>query len=190
MVVLWLAPEVTGVMNIPVTVRRAREADIAGVSQIERASFGDPWPDEAFQALLERDVAWFAVAEAPEGDRHRLKVAGYLVALVVADEAEIANIAVHNDVRGRGVGGALLDAALDEARSRGVTSVYLEVRESNASARSLYESRGFRKVGRRRGYYRRPVEDAIVLRKTIAHDAGPHAGGSAAVAEERRSDGA
>jgi [ribosomal protein S18]-alanine N-acetyltransferase len=45
--------------------------------------------------------------------------------------------------------------------------VWLEVRPSNAAARRLYESRGFQLIGRRRGYYRAPVEDALVMRREI-----------------------
>jgi ribosomal-protein-alanine N-acetyltransferase len=69
--------------------------------------------------------------------------------------------------RGRGLGGKLLDAALDEVASRGADQVFLEVRESNHTARSLYASRGFTEVSRRRGYYRSPVEDALVLRLAV-----------------------
>jgi len=83
------------------------------------------------------------------------------------DEGEIANIAVAPDEWGAGIGRALLDAALDEADRRRATAVYLEVRDSNERARHLYRSRGFEEVGRRRGYYRRPVEDAIVLRRAL-----------------------
>jgi ribosomal-protein-alanine N-acetyltransferase len=61
----------------------------------------------------------------------------------------------------------LLDAALADARSRGAAVVYLEVRDSNAAARALYLSRGFSEVGRRRSYYRRPVEDAVVMRRPL-----------------------
>src|SRR5207253_2646093 len=92
---------------------------------------------------------------------------GYVVAWFAADEGEIANLAVDPPARGRGLGAALLDAALAEASGRGVTAVYLEVRESNATARRLYASRGFVEVGRRRGYYRKPPEDAIVLRCAV-----------------------
>lgn len=138
-------------------VRPARQADLPAVVAIEQASFGDPWPPESFASLLERDSAWFAVAEVPEG------VVGYAVVFLVADEAEIANIAVHESVRRRGVGAALLDASLAAARAHGAGNVYLEVRPSNVAARALYESRGFVQIGVRRRYYRRPVEDAIVL---------------------------
>jgi ribosomal-protein-alanine N-acetyltransferase len=61
----------------------------------------------------------------------------------------------------------MLDAVLIQLGSRGVRTAFLEVRESNAAALSLYKSRGFSEIGRRSKYYRRPVEDALVLRKLI-----------------------
>jgi len=70
----------------------------------------------------------------------------------------------HTRMRRQGIGASLLDAALAEGRRRGAQNMYLEVRESNSAARRLYASRGFEELGRRRGYYKRPVEDAIVLR--------------------------
>jgi [ribosomal protein S18]-alanine N-acetyltransferase len=80
------------------------------------------------------------------------------------------------EVRGQGVGARLLDDALAAARRNGATAAYLEVRDSNAAARALYASRGFEQVGRRRNYYRKPVEDALVMRRVL--DAGAR-GGSA-----------
>ena len=88
------------------------------------------------------------------------------------DEGEIANLAVAPSARRHGIGAALLDASLGEARRRGVKQVYLEVRESNAAARALYERRGFSVVGRRKRYYRHPDEDALLLRRTIGKEAG------------------
>jgi len=61
----------------------------------------------------------------------------------------------------------LIDAAIAEAESRGAESMFLEVRESNRAARALYASRGFEEISRRRGYYRTPVEDALVLRRAM-----------------------
>jgi ribosomal-protein-alanine N-acetyltransferase len=66
----------------------------------------------------------------------------------------------------------LLDAALAVAGERAVRTVYLEVRASNDHARALYDSRGFVEVGRRKAYYRRPVEDAIVLRRVLEQPVG------------------
>jgi len=108
---------------------------------------------------------YFACACRAGGD-----VAGYVVAWFAADEGEIANLAVSPSAWGGGVGRALLGAALDVASSRGASAVYLEVRDSNERARRLYRSNGFEEVGRRRRYYRRPVEDAIVLRRAMTRD--------------------
>lgn len=118
--------------------------------------FADPWSTQDFRDCV--SFATFLVAE--RGD----EVLGYVVALAAADEGEILNLAVAETGRRRGLGRALVRAMLDALAQRGVRQVYLEVRESNAPARALYEAFGFKDVGRRRAYYRRPVEDAIVLR--------------------------
>lgn len=94
-------------------------------------------------------------------------VAGYVVARAVADEGEILNLAVAPAGRRHGVGRALVRAVLHALGTRGVRDVFLEVRESNAAARALYAAHGFREVGRRPRYYRRPAEDAIILRAAI-----------------------
>ena len=152
------APPVTA---SPLRLERARRDDLATVAALERVAFSDPWPADAFRELVDAPRAAFLVARG--GDDAPL---GYIIALFVLDEGEIANLAVSPEARRQGVGAALLDAALREARSRGVREVYLEVRESNAAARALYASRGFVVAGRRRGYYRHPHEDAILLRRT------------------------
>ncbi len=87
-----------------------------------------------------------------------------MVAIDAADEGEILNLAVAPRGRRRGLGRALVRGVLDALTSRAARAIYLEVRESNAPARALYAAHGFREVGRRKQYYRRPVEDAIVLR--------------------------
>ncbi|MFL5576520.1 MAG: ribosomal protein S18-alanine N-acetyltransferase [Gemmatimonadaceae bacterium] len=151
-------------------IRLATRADLARVYEIERASFSDPWTRDSFASLLANPRVYFAVAErggaraAGARAARDADVVGYVVAWLVVDEAEIANIAVSPDARGDGIGARLLDAALGVAVGRGAATAYLEVRESNAPARALYASRGFSPVGRRRNYYRRPVEDALVLR--------------------------
>jgi ribosomal-protein-alanine N-acetyltransferase len=81
----------------------------------------------------------------------------------VADEAEITNLAVTADERKKGVGGAILDHLIGTAEKTSVRRIYLEVRESNVGAFSLYSSRGFTEIGRRPGYYRLPKEDAILM---------------------------
>lgn len=143
-----------------IVVRPARIEDVESVGLIERASFPDPWGAAEFRTVLDSPQAIFLVAENIDTRR----VSGYSIALTVLDESEILNLAVELPCRGHGVGGRLLDAALIEVRVRGANAVFLEVRESNESARKLYESRGFSEMSRRRKYYRNPVEDALVLR--------------------------
>ena len=91
-------------------------------------------------------------------------VAGYAIAHHAADEGEILNLGVAPAHQRRGVGRVLVEHLLTLLAERGVDAVFLEVRESNAAARRLYQRLGFREVGRRPGYYRRPVEDAVILR--------------------------
>lgn len=146
------------------TVRAATLTDVSRVSEIEREAFSDPWSRSAFERLVvEHDPrVLFDVACLPDG-----KVAGYVVAWFIMDEGEIANLAVAPGSRSRGIGTLLLVRAINMARSREVGTIYLEVRDSNAAARALYASHGFQEIGRRRRYYRRPVEDALVLRLVL-----------------------
>ncbi|MGH7671595.1 MAG: ribosomal protein S18-alanine N-acetyltransferase [Gemmatimonadales bacterium] len=132
---------------------------------IERAVFSDPWSPRAFRDCVASGVP-FLVAETAGG------VAGYVVARHAADEGEILNLAVAPAWHQRGVGRALVARVLAALAGRGVTQVFLEVRASNVAARALYEGAGFREVGRRARYYRRPLEDAVVLQAAIVADGG------------------
>lgn len=148
-----------------VVVRPARREDLAAVQAIELEAFTDPWPASAFREALASGHLYFSVAvDAPVG------VVGYLIGWFAAGEGEIANIAVSCAAQGRGIGGRLLDDALTAARAAGAEVVHLEVRASNDRAQALYASRGFGPVGRRRAYYRDPVEDAIVLRCALNNE--------------------
>jgi ribosomal-protein-alanine N-acetyltransferase len=159
----------TAVASKPLHIRRAVRDDIPGILGIERASFSDPWTEESFETALGLDRMQVLVAETPgaENGDDGSGLAGYVVALVIGPEAEIADLAVAPGWRRRGIGQALLARSIAELVVAGVRTLYLEVRESNQAARTLYGSNGFRSVGRRRGYYRQPVEDALLLRREI-----------------------
>lgn len=151
------------------------EREISSISAIERRAFSDPWSERAFRDVLAHPRMYFAcIRDNAEDGYSASAVCGYVVAWFVGGQGEIANLAVDEAARGRGLGSALLDAALEEARRHGTEEVFLEVRSSNARARQLYESRGFAEVGKRRKYYRRPVEDAIILRWTEPAVVNPH----------------
>lgn len=100
---------------------------------------------------------------AEEEDR----IVGYLIAREAVGTGEILNLAVDPSYRRSGIARALLDAGLAVLRQRAVDEVFLEVRVSNEAAQALYRGAEFRPVGRRRAYYRNPVEDALVLRRAL-----------------------
>jgi ribosomal-protein-alanine N-acetyltransferase len=131
---------------------------VPAIHAIEQGVFSDPWSTQDFRDCVTSD-ALFLVADVGG------EIGGYVVALDAVDEGEILNLAVAPSGRRNGLGRALVEAMLRLLEERDVRHVYLEVRESNAPARTLYTAEGFREVGRRKQYYRRPVEDAIVLRR-------------------------
>jgi ribosomal-protein-alanine N-acetyltransferase len=160
------------VNNATLLIRPADESDIPDIIRIEKASFADPWSADSFVSSLELERMRFLVAEERRegggmGEAGDSTLLGYVIALVLSDEAEIADLAVATDARRRGIGGLLLDRITQDLAKQGVRWLYLEVRESNAAARALYESRSFAQVGRRTGYYRHPPEDALLLKRDL-----------------------
>jgi ribosomal-protein-alanine N-acetyltransferase len=150
-----------------------RPADVDAVAALEAATFSRPWSVETFRRLVGEATVLVRVADVVG------TVAGYGVVMAVADQGEIANLAVAAQHRGRGLGGRLLDALLAAAAGAGVTRVYLEVRPSNTAARRLYAARGFTALGRRRDYYEAPREDALVLSADLTTTTNDGAGGTA-----------
>ena len=132
------------------------------VVPIERLSFSDPWSREMFRSeLLIGGGTYARVAERAGA------VIGYLLAVLVVDEAHLGNLAVHPSERRSGVGQMLLDDLMETARKRGIHKVTLEVRESNQNARKFYYDNDFIDVAMRKNYYRNPVEDAIVMLRSL-----------------------
>ena len=150
-------------MSREAQVRPMEPGDLDAVAAIESALYPNPWHREHFAELLDlpAGIAWVAV----EGDG---TVSGYGVGWAAADEGEIANLAVTPERRRRGTGARILEALLREAAKRGARRAWLEVRASNEPAQVLYARHGFRVIGRRRGYYLRPREDALVMAAELA----------------------
>ncbi|HEX6308904.1 MAG TPA: ribosomal protein S18-alanine N-acetyltransferase [Longimicrobiales bacterium] len=144
-----------------VQLRDMTSTDVPSVVAIERAAYTMPWTEATFRGLLRRRDAEMVTADAGG------TVVGYAAFWCVVDQGELGNVAVTTAWRGAGIGGRLVEEVLRRAARRGVREVFLEVRPTNTVARRLYEQLGFRPVGRRRNYYQRPVEDAIVLRRAV-----------------------
>jgi ribosomal-protein-alanine N-acetyltransferase len=141
------------------TIRAMREADVAEVIGIERASYQFPWTEGIFHDCLR--VAY--VCRVAVQDQ---RIVGYAVMSMGAGEAHILNLCVREDDRRAGVGRVLIRYLLDQAEGAGMVEAFLEVRPSNAIAMALYQSLGFTQIGTRRGYYQAVGgrEDAAVLR--------------------------
>ena len=136
--------------------------DVARVAAIERLSFPVPWSEADFRSRLEEGSGTIDHVLRLEGE-----VMGYACAQVAVDELQIQTFAIDPDRRGAGCGATLLDALLDRARAAGASSAVLEVRPSNEPARTLYASRGFTPVGRRKAFYSDDGEDALVMRAVL-----------------------
>ncbi len=143
-------------------VRPMTRDDLERVVAIERETFTMPWSEGTFSDLLERrDAACIVAALAGAGP------VGYAIYWWAADEAELGDLAVWEPYRGTGLGSILVAEVLAGAARLGVERIFLEVRESNRPARSLYRRSGFREAGRRPDYYRDPREDAIVMVRAV-----------------------
>ena len=142
----------------------AGEDDLAGVLEVEQASFTNPWTREMYAwELRNPDVCHIYVVRAG-GDR----VAGFCAFWLIVDEAHINNLAVRPPYRGGGLGTLLMRRVLTEARRLGAVRATLEVRASNDGARRFYEAMGFAVTATRPRYYTNPTEDALILWRDLA----------------------
>jgi ribosomal-protein-alanine N-acetyltransferase len=141
-----------------------RAEDLDGVVAIEQASFQNPTTRAWYEGELQRpDVCFIFVVRTPEH-----AVSAFCAFWRVADQIHINNLAVHPDLRRRGIGARLLHHVLEEADRLAVQQVTLEVRRSNDIAQRLYARAGFHPAGVRAGYYTQPVEDALMLVRRLA----------------------
>lgn len=138
-------------------------ADLDGVLEIEAESFNNPTTREWYERELERpEVCFIYVLRTPA-----VRVAAFCAFWRVADQAHINNLAVRPELRGQGLGSEMLEAIVVEAQRLGAERLTLEVRRSNIAAQRLYLRAGFREAGVRLNYYTQPVEDALILAKSL-----------------------
>ncbi len=135
--------------------------DCEQVAVIEAASFSMPWSLEAFRETLPLSKYHYLVAE------ENGSILGFCVYVSVFDEAEIPNVCVAEAARGKGIGRALMQQLLEDAKAQQIALLHLEVRESNRPARQLYTSLGFEMVGVRKNFYEQPREHAVLMTKLL-----------------------
>jgi ribosomal-protein-alanine N-acetyltransferase len=137
-------------------IRKAEMIDAALLMQLDQACFQASWTLKSWKDSLGMEhYQCFLIEE--EG-----VPAGFQLISCAADEGEVLKIGVLKEYRGRRLAGHLLEAAYEYWKARKVTSVFLEVRESNHSARKLYASKGFTEAGIRKNYYHDPTEHAVI----------------------------
>jgi [ribosomal protein S18]-alanine N-acetyltransferase len=148
-----------------IIITRMSEHDLLEIVEIEEQSGLSRWGWAAYYAELQGGnrelmliarIARQSIIEAPP-------IAGYIIARETADELHINNVAVRIQYRRRGIGAALLNHVINEARRRKVKAAFLEVRSANRAAQTLYEKSGFKAIARRANYYSEPQEDAVVM---------------------------
>lgn len=135
---------------------------IDDMEKIEVECFSVPWSREALEEELDNPYAHYVVCTDGDGN-----VMGYIGSRIVLDSADITNVAVRPMYRRRGIARQLVSRMLEQMAAKGVTGVLLEVRESNLPAQNCYAQAGFTVVGRRKGYYELPKEDALLMGRQL-----------------------
>lgn len=140
-----------------VRVRLMQAADVPRIAELERICFSAPWSENALLESLQKPEYTFLAAEL-EG-----VVMGYAGMIRALDEGDVTDVAVFPAYRGMGAAYALMTALRELAGAQGIARIFLEVRESNTAALSLYEKSGFQRIGMRRNFYDAPRENAVLM---------------------------
>ena len=143
------------------SVRPICEDDIGNIVELERLCFAFPLSEENARSFL---LGEHGIAFVCYEDDNNEELCAYCGAICVLDEAQVLNVATSPNHRRKGYGRAVTQRLIEAAKCKGVSTITLEVRESNTAAQSLYESLGFYEIGRIKKYYAKPVEDALILK--------------------------
>lgn len=144
-----------------IEIREMNFEDIEAVTKIERENFSVPWDENGFLSFMIREGTIFLTAIL-DG-----RIVGYCGLISAADEADITNVSVALDARNHGIGNKLIEELIKEAEAMEIKKIFLEVRESNIPAISLYNKYNFKQVGIRRDYYEKPTENALLMLKEL-----------------------
>lgn len=141
--------------------RKGIEKDIKYIAALEAKTFSDAWTEQSVRDTFEQKQAFITVAEDDS------EVVGYCIIYYVMDEAEIARIAISEDVRRKGLGKGLLDYTCKCCREKQIEKLLLDVRESNEGAIAFYKKHGFQTDGIRKNFYEMPKEDAVLMSMSL-----------------------
>ncbi len=139
-----------------------REEHIDGVLAVEEATFSIPWTRADFEREVRENAMAIYYTALLDG-----KIVGYAGMWHVVTEGHITNVAVLEEVRGRGIGAMLIEKLVETAMEKEMIGLTLEVRIGNAPAQGLYHKYGFRAEGLRKNYYPDTHEDAVIMWKSL-----------------------
>lgn len=140
-------------------IRFCREEDTKALAEISAQNVDPAWSREDFESALANPQARvFVGGDGP---------AGYGVFYFACDEGEIPSIAVDESFRRLGIGNEILSGMISFAKEQNIRRIFLEVRQSNSGAIAFYQKNGFAEVGRRPKFYSHPVEDGLILERTL-----------------------
>ncbi len=137
------------------------EKDVKAIAEIEKECFSSPWSEKGIAEELNNENAVFFTAS------YLGETAGYMGMHTVLDECYVANIAVREKFRRKGIGRKLLAFAESKAKERNCAFISLEVRESNKAAIGLYSCEGYENMGIRKDFYSQPKENAVIMTKNL-----------------------
>ena len=144
--------------------------DIPDILYAERLAFGNmAWHSRDFESAISSSydhpfvIHKHPVTDPDSRDSYADNIAGYGILRLLGPEAEIENICVSTDLRKKGIGECLMRHMIDTARANLASTIYLEVRAQNEAAKALYRKMGFENSYIRKGYYRDPMDDAIIM---------------------------
>ena len=147
-------------MKEPLQFTNITTADVSQLMPIETACHSHPWSENTFKTCIGNRYFGEKLTQA----KH---IAGFYIGEFLIDEATLMDICVAPDLQGKGYGKQLLNQFIEQAKSKGASKIWLEVRAKNISAQMLYMNAGFIEISRRTGYYPSSsgfgYEDAIVM---------------------------
>jgi ribosomal-protein-alanine N-acetyltransferase len=148
-----------------VKIRNMSVSDLAEVQSIEKTCFTNPWGLRSFQHELHNRDTILKVAV------QNSRIVGYVCMRSILDITHLLNLTVIPALRRKGLGTMLFQDALRELRRNrpDAGALTLEVRESNSAAIRLYENAGFKVIGKRKGYFQKPHEDAVIMELALSN---------------------
>ena len=141
---------------LPIKIVQAQKNDVKDIAELEKECFSLPWSENGITEAMNHNTVFFKAL-------YKNEFAGYISVTAVVGEGYINNIAVRENMRGKGIGSLLLDRTVTFAKEEDLEFLSLEVRASNAVAISLYNKLDFKKEGVRTNFYESPKEDGIIM---------------------------